>query len=101
MRYRRRKEAVEKLRECIDCDDVAERGDLLKEAMEAFAGYRFRTADGVRFDYVIHNDGLRIVDGDAYSREEILEMIEDGRKIRDERMEVVLRRIGVDVECIS
>lgn len=94
VRYRRRKEATDKLKYSMEHEEPKQQKEQLKAALEAFAGYRFQTSEGVRFDYVIESERLYLSEEESYSEDDMLEMTEAGSEISDERIEVVLKRIG-------
>ena len=94
VRYRRRKDATEKFRCSIEYENEIEKKNQLREAMDAFAGYRFQTSEGVRFDYRVEADKMYLTEEESYSETEILEMVTNQRDIQDERIEVILKRIG-------
>ena len=93
VRYRRRKEAVDKLKYSMANEDEEQKKAQFKEALEAFAGYRFQTEQGVRFDYLLDSERVILSEEEAYSGDELFEMIDADRPVSDERIEVVLRRI--------
>lgn len=94
IRYRSRKEATDKLKYSREHEDSDKQKEQLRAALEAFAGYRFQTADGVRFDYLIESERYYFSEEESYSSEDILEMVELRQEIPDDKVGVVLRRIG-------
>lgn len=99
VKYRRRKEAVETLKCCMNSETSKEEEKRLKisEALDAFAGYRFQTSKGVRFDYRIDEKRVWLSEEESYAKDEIIEMADMRNDAVDERIETVLRRF--DIKC--
>ena len=92
VRFRRRKEAVEKLRYSMENDEQEQKKVQFQSALEAFVGYRFQTEQGVRFDYLLDSERVVLSEEESYSGDEMFDMLEKKRPVTDERIEVVLRR---------
>ena len=93
VRFRHRKDAVDKLKCSMENDEKEQQKAKFKEALEAFAGYRFQTSQGVRFDYVVESECVQLSEEESYSKDMLFEMMETGSKVEDERVDAILRRL--------
>lgn len=94
-KFRARKLLKEKLEYSMKNESVEEQKVRFKEALEAYAGLRFQTDTGVRFDYTLEADCLQLSADEVYTERELFEIIEFKKMNVDERLEVVFKRIGV------
>ena len=92
-KYRIRKEVTGKLRYSVKNDKQEEQKVCLKDTVAAFAGYRFRTEQGTRFDYIINEGRILLSDEESYSEDELLEMMIMGRKSQNDRIEAIIKRM--------
>ena len=94
VRFRHRKDAVDKLKYSMENDAEEQQRAQFKEALEAFAGYRFQTSQGVRFDYVVESECVQLSEDESYSKDVLFEMMEMGNKAEDERVDAILKRLS-------